>query len=178
MRAELAPRRGRGALESGSHLLPLCPLGGSAGLWPPAALWNPRAQQKPQRWPGPQPACGVLPTCPGRTSLRAGAADALPGRGWWLAALPCSAFPFTLPAQCASPPLTSGAIKGAGLRIFAVTRELPHAGEAVPPAGGRQALSQLHPPRTGNSGSQLGSRGPGSRLHFSLLPLLSCPCGA
>lgn len=117
MRAELAPRRGRGHWNRAatSSSLPC----GSAGLTCMApAPWNPRAQQKPQRWPGPQPACGVRCQPAQGDVLRAGAADhPLPGRGGGR----CSAVlcvPIYISSAVRQPSAHfPGPIKGAGLRI-------------------------------------------------------------
>lgn len=135
-------------MESGSHLL-LSAHCGSAGLCmaPTAALEPQGPSRSPKGGRALSQHAGCAANRPRETSSEPGAADAPAREGVVAAALPCSAFPFTSPSAVRQPPpLTSGAIKGAGLRIARCDAgSFPTQVQAVPPAGGRQALSQLHP---------------------------------
>lgn len=108
MRAEPAPRRGAGGLESCSRPL-LSAHCGTAGLHtaPTASLDPQGPSRNPEGgWALSQDA-GCAANRPRETSPEPGASDARAREGVVAAALPCSAFPFTSLSQRSAPASTT-----------------------------------------------------------------------
>lgn len=177
MTAEPAPGVGVGGVGIGQLPPPLCPLWPSGLRMAPTTSLDPWGSNRAAETLKVARMWGALPTGAGRRPQ-----TPVPGRGWW--PLLCHALRSHLHLGASAvrqpPPLTSGAIKGAGLRIACCDAgSFPTQVQAVSPAS-RQAEGRLCPSSTPARGKrQRPTRLRRSKVPppFSLSPLLPCPWG-